>query len=88
MQLFLGVMTKDTRVRSTNHPTSKLLERVVVTPHGDGKRKDRGNYLPHKDFKNVKTRFLYKFPNSNLPVVTNSEEILENMVLESFDNLF
>ena len=45
-------------------------------------------YLPHKDFKNVKTRFLYKFPNSNLPVVTNSEEILENMVLESFDNLF
>jgi len=29
MQLFLGVMTKDTRVRSTNHPTSKLLERVV-----------------------------------------------------------
>ena len=51
-------------------------ERVVVT------------YLPHKDFKNVKTRFLYKFPNSNLPVVTNSEGILENMVLESFDNLF
>ena len=31
MQLFLGVMTKDTRVRSTNHPTLKLLERVVVT---------------------------------------------------------
>ena len=28
MQLFLGVMTKDTRVRSTNHPTLKLLERV------------------------------------------------------------
>ena len=54
----------------------------MVTPHGDGKRKDRGNYLPHKDFKNVKTRFLYKFPNSNLPTVTNSEEILENMVLD------
>ena len=88
MQLFHGVMTKDTRVRSTNHPTSKFLERVVVTPHGDGKRKDSGNYLPHKDFKNVKTRFLYKFPNSNLPAVTNSEDILENMVLESFDNLF
>ena len=30
MQLFLGVMTKDTRVQSTNHPTSKLLERVVL----------------------------------------------------------
>ena len=44
--------------------------------------------LPHKDFKNVKTRFLYKYPNSNLPAVTNSEDILENMVLESFDNLF
>jgi len=30
MQLFLGVMTKDTRVQSTNHPTLKLLVRVVV----------------------------------------------------------
>ena len=34
MQLFLEVMTKDTRVQSTNHPTSKLLERVVVTLMG------------------------------------------------------
>ena len=33
--------------------------------HGYGKRKDSGNYLPHKDFKNVKTRFLYKFYGSN-----------------------
>ena len=41
-----------------------------------------------KDFKNVKTRFLYKFPNSNLPAVTNSEDILEKMVLGSFDNFF
>ena len=32
--------------------------------HGNGKRKDSGNYLPHKDFKNVKTRFLYKFDGS------------------------
>ena len=24
-------------------------------------RKDSGNYIPHKDFKNVKTRFLYKY---------------------------
>ena len=45
-------------------------------------------YLIHKDFKNVKTRFLYKFPTSNLTAVTNSDDILENMVLESFDNLF
>ena len=88
MQLFLGVMTKDTRIQSTNHPTSKIVERVLVILMGNGKRKDSGNYLPHKDFKNVKTRFLYKFPNSNLPAVTNFEEILENMVLESFDNLF
>ena len=29
MQLFLSVMTKDTRVQSTNHPILKLLERVV-----------------------------------------------------------
>ena len=40
------------------------------------------NYIPHKDFKNVKTRFLYKFTNPNLPAVTNSEDILENMVLD------
>ena len=46
--------------------------------HGNGKRKDSGNYLPHKDFKNVKTRFLYKFPTT----VTNSMDILENMVLD------
>ncbi len=39
MQLFLGVMTKDTRVRSTNHPTSKFLERVVVTHIGMVKEK-------------------------------------------------
>ena len=31
MQLFLGVMTKDTRVQFPNNPTSKLLERLVVT---------------------------------------------------------
>ena len=56
--------------------------------HGNGKRRDIGYYLPHKDFKNVKTRFLYKFPNPNLLAVTNFEDIFENMVLESFDNLF
>ena len=27
---------------------------------GSGKRRDSGNYSPHKDFRNVKTRFLYK----------------------------
>ncbi len=34
MQLFLGVLTQDTRVQSTNHPTSKLLERAVLTLMG------------------------------------------------------
>ena len=29
--------------------------------HGNGKRKDSGNYIPHKDFRHIKTRFLYKF---------------------------
>ena len=37
--VLLGVMTKDTRVQSTNHPTSKLLERVVVTLMGVVKEK-------------------------------------------------
>ena len=29
--------------------------------HGAGKRKDSGNQIHHKDYKNVKTRFLYRF---------------------------
>ena len=32
--------------------------------HGNGKRKDSGNYIPHKDFRNIKTRFLYRFDGS------------------------
>ena len=88
MQLFLGVMPKDTRVQSTNHPTSKILERVVVILMGMVKERIVETTYHKKDFKNVKTRFLNKFPNLNLPVVTNSEEILVNMILESFDNLF
>ena len=39
----------------------KIGSKSGVNSHGNGKRKDSGNYLPHKDFKNVKTRFLYKF---------------------------
>ena len=57
-------MTKDTRVRSTNHPTFKVTGKSGGNSHVNGKRKDSGNYLPHKDFKNVKTRFLYKFYDS------------------------
>jgi len=80
----------DKRHKGTIYKSSnfKVTGKSGGNSHGNGKRKDSGNYIPHKDFKNVKTRFLYKFPNSNLPAVTNSEEILENMVLESFDNLF
>ena len=29
--------------------------------HSAGKRKDGGNHIHHKDYKNVKTRFLYRF---------------------------
>ena len=80
----------DKRHKGTIYKSSnfKVSGKSGGNSHGNDKRKDSGNYIPHKDFRNIKTRFLYKFPNSNLPVVTNSEEILENMVLESFDNLF
>jgi len=80
----------DNRHKGTIYKSSnfKVTVKSGGNSHGNGKRKDSGNHLPHKDFRNVKTRFLYKFTNPNLPAVTNSEEILENMVLESFDNLF
>ena len=80
----------DKRHKGTIYKSSnfKVTGKSGGNSHKNEKRKDSGNYLPQKDLKNVKTRFLYKFPNSNLPVVTNSEEILVNMVLESFDNLF
>ena len=35
--------------------------------HGNGKRRDSGNYIPHKDFRNVKTRFLYRFDDLGNP---------------------
>ena len=74
----------DKRHKGTIYKSSnfKVTGKSGGNSHGNGKRKHSGNYLPHKDFKNVKTRFLYKFPNSNLPTVTNSEDILENMVLD------
>ena len=42
--------------------------------HGNGLRKNGGVDKMHKDYKNIKTKFLYKFPNSNLSAVTNSEK--------------
>ena len=53
----------DKRHKGTIYKSSnfKVTGKSGGNSHGNGKRKDSGNYLPHKDFKNVKTRFLYKF---------------------------
>ena len=78
--------TKYNRHEGTIYKSSnfKVTGKSGGNSHKNEKRKDSGNYLIHKYFKNVKTRFLYKFPNSNLPTVTNSEEIFENMVLDGY----
>ena len=56
----------DKRHKGTIYKSSdfKVTGKSGGNSHGAGKRKDSGNYLPHKDFKNVKTRFLYKFDGS------------------------
>ena len=56
----------DKRHKGTIYKSSnfKVSGKSGGNSHGNGKRKDSGNYLPHKDFKNVKTRFLYKFDGS------------------------
>ena len=56
----------DKRHKGTIYKSSnfKVTGKSGGNSHGNGKRKDSGNYLPHKDFKNVKTRFLYKFDDS------------------------
>jgi hypothetical protein len=56
----------DERHKGTIYRSSNFKEtgKSGGNSHGNGKRKDSGNYLPHKDFKNVKTRFLYKFDDS------------------------
>ena len=53
----------DKRHKGTIYKSSnfKVTGKSGGNSHGAGKRKDSGNYLPHKDFKNVKTRFLYKY---------------------------
>ena len=70
----------DKRHKGTIYKSSnfKVTGKSGGNSHGNGKRKDSGNYIPHKDFRNVKTRFLYKFPTA----VTNSEDNLEKMVLD------
>jgi len=58
----------DKRHKGTIYKSSnfKVTGKSGGNSHGNGKRKDSGNYLPHKDFKNVKTRFLYKFYGSKM----------------------
>jgi hypothetical protein len=53
----------DKRHKGTIYKSSnfKVTGKSGGNSHGNGKRKDSGNYIPHKDFKNVKTRFLYKY---------------------------
>ena len=56
----------DKRHKGTIYKSSnfKVSGKSGGNSHGNGKRKDSGNYIPHKDFKNVKTRFLYRFDGS------------------------
>jgi len=53
----------DQRHKGTIYKSSNFQEtgKSGGNSHGNGKRKDSGNYLPHKGFKNIKTRFLYRF---------------------------
>ena len=53
----------DTRHEGTIYKSSnfKVAGKSGGNSHGAGKRKVSGNYIPRKDFKNIKTRFLYNF---------------------------
>ena len=53
----------DTRHEGTIYKSSnfKVTGKSGGNYHGAGKRKDSGNQIHHKDYKNIKTRFLYKF---------------------------
>ena len=53
----------DKRHKGTIYKSSnfKVSGKSGGNSHGNGKRKDSGNYIPHKDFRHIKTRFLYKF---------------------------
>ena len=56
----------DIRHKGTIYKSSNFQEtgKSGGNSHGNGKRKDSGNYIPHKDFRNIKTRFLYRFDGS------------------------
>ena len=53
----------DTRHEGTIYKSSnfKVTGKSGGNSHGAGKRKVSGNYMPRKDFRNIKTRFLYRF---------------------------
>ena len=53
----------DKRHKGTIYKSSNFQEtgKSGGNSHGAGKRKDSGNQIHHKDYKNVKTRFLYRF---------------------------
>ena len=83
-----AICARENKVLERNNSSNfKITGKSGGITHGNGLRKNGGVDKMHKDYKNIKTKFLYKFPNSNLTAVTNSEDILEKMVLESFDNL-
>ena len=53
----------DKRQKGTIYKSSNFQEtgKSGGYSHGTGKRKDSGNQIHHKDYKNDKTRFLYRF---------------------------
>ena len=73
----------DKRHKGTIYKSSnfKVTVKSGGNSHGNGKRKDSGNHLPHKDFRNVKTRFLYKFTNPNcITIHTHNENRIKNII--------
>ena len=53
----------DKRYKLTIYRSSNFTEtgKSGRNSHGSGIRRGSGNYIPHKEFRNVKTRFLYIF---------------------------
>ena len=53
----------DKRHEGTIYKSSnfKITGKSGGNSHGSGKRKISGKYHPRKDFRNIKTRFLYNF---------------------------
>jgi len=71
----------DKRHKGTIYKSSnfKVSGKSGGNSHGNGKRKDSGNYIPHKDFRHIKTRFLYKFYGSALLFASLSASSLSSL---------